>query len=456
MQKAVEHIRQQREAHLKWAIDLCRIPSISTKPEHKQDVAAAVEWTRKRCEQIGLRARTMETGGHPLVYAEHCEAPGAPTYLVYGHVDVQPTGDRELWDADPFEPTLKDGWLICRGSSDDKGQVLLYLRAAEAWLKTEKRLPVNLKLLIEGEEEIGSPNLGKFVSEHKDLLKCDAILISDTGMHEDEWPTITVGTRGLVYKEIRISGPKHDLHSGSHGGPVDNPAVVLARLLASMHDADGRVTIPDYYKHVVEPTPAERKQIAALGLDEKEYAASLGVPALGQGERGYSAQEQRSIRPTFEVNGIFGGYMGEGANTIIPARAGAKVSMRLVPDQPAEEISRRFDETVLERCPATVRVEVISHGPAVNAYVTPGDMRELKAARQALAESFEREPALVREGGSLPILPMFKRVLGADSLMLGFASPNCNAHGPNEKVFLKDLDRGAEAITRLLGLLGGK
>jgi acetylornithine deacetylase/succinyl-diaminopimelate desuccinylase-like protein len=453
MQQAVEFIRQRRKDHLAWALDLCRIPSISTQPERKGDVARAVQWTRDLCQRVGLDARVMETGGHPLVYAEKCDAPGKPTYLVYGHVDVQPIGDRALWDADPFEPTLKEGWLICRGSSDDKGQVLLYVRAAEAWLATEKRLPFNLKMLIEGEEEIGSPNLPGFVQANRELLQCDAILISDTGMHQDGQPTVTVGTRGLIYKEVTLTGPRHDLHSGTHGGAVANPAVMLARLIASLHDERGRVTVPGFYDRVVELSPEQRRELAAVALDEQAYAAGLGVPALWSGEQGYTAQERRSIRPTLEVNGIFGGYTGAGANTIIPARAAAKISMRLVPNQPAEALNRAFDEAVRARCPKGVRVEIVQHGPAVDAYMTPIEMRELQAARRALKEAFERESVLLREGGSLPILPMFKRVLGADSLMLGFASPSCNAHGPNEKVLLADLDRGAEAIARLFGYL---
>lgn len=454
MSSASQYIREHVRQHLDWTIELCRIPSISTRPEHKADVARAVQWTAELCDRTGLKARVMETGGHPLVFAERCDHPGQPSYLVYGHVDVQPIGDRTLWHADPFEPVLKDGWLIARGASDDKGQVLLYLRAVDAWLKTTGKLPVNLKFLIEGEEEIGSPNLGSFIEKHRDLLACKAVLISDTGLHQDGWPTITLGTRGLVYKEVRLSGPSHDLHSGSHGGPVDNPATVLARLIASLHDAAGRVTIPGFYDRVAEPTESQRREMAALALDEAEYARDLGVPALGAGERGYSPAEQRSIRPTLEVNGVWGGYAGEGANTIIPARAGAKISMRLVPHQPAAEISRAFDETIRARCPASVRVEILNHGPAVDAYVTPADLPELAAAREALKEAFERAPAVIREGGSLPILPLFKRVLGAESLMLGFASPNCHAHGPNEQVLLHDLDRGAEAITGLLGRLG--
>jgi acetylornithine deacetylase/succinyl-diaminopimelate desuccinylase-like protein len=453
VEKCVQYIRDRVKEHLDWTVQLCRIPSVSTRPEHKADVARAAHWTRDLCEKIGLKARVMETGGHPLVYAEWCNAPGAPTFLVYGHVDVQPIGDAKLWDADAFEPTIKGDWLICRGSADDKGQVLLYLRAAAAWLATEKRLPINLRMLIEGEEEIGSPHLGAFIQNHRDLLKCDAILISDTGMHEDGWPTITVSTRGLVYKEVKLTGPRKDLHSGSYGGSLANPATVLAEIIASLHDADGRVTIPGFYEQVMQPTSEIRAQLAALKLDEKKYAAELGVAEL-TGEKGFTAMERRSIRPTLEVNGIYGGYMGEGANTIIPSKAGAKISMRLVPHQPAEKIAQRFDETIRARCPGTVKLEILTHGRNADAYVAPPNMPGMKAAERALRETFGKDVAFLREGGTLPILPMFRQVLNADCLMLGFASPDCGAHGPNEKVRLPDLDHGAEAITRLFGYLG--
>jgi acetylornithine deacetylase/succinyl-diaminopimelate desuccinylase-like protein len=451
VEKVIEYLRRHRKEHLDWAVELCRIPSISTQPEHKKDVADAVKWTRDLCERIGLKASVMDTGGHPLVYAEWLGAAGAPTFLVYGHVDVQPTGDLSLWDAAPFEPTLKDDWLIARGSADDKGQALLYVRAAAAWLATEKRLPVNLKFLIEGEEEVASPNLGPFVEKNRQRLACDGILISDTGMYADGWPTLTYSTRGLVYKEIRLSGPAQDLHSGSHGGAVANPANVLAKLLASLHNPEGRVAIRGFYDHVAEAAESERKQLADLPFDERDYLAQLGSPATC-GEFGYSTNERRSFRPTLDVNGIYGGYMAEGASTIIPAAAGAKVSMRLVPNQPAEEISRLFDQAVQQRCPASVRLEILNHG-ACDAYMTPLDSPPMQAARRALSEAFDRETACIREGGSLPILPMFKQVLGADCIMLGFASPSCNAHGPNEKVRIPDLDRGAEGIARLFSYL---
>lgn len=451
MERVLAYLHDRREEHLEWARALCRIPSISTKPEHKEDVARAVRWTHELCAKLGLRSEIHETGGHPLVYAEWCKAAGAPTVLVYGHVDVQPEGDLSLWDADPFDPVVKDDWLICRGSADDKGQVLVHLRAVAAWLATEQRLPVNVKFLIEGEEEISSPNLGPWVQSHRELLACDAVVISDTGLYADGWPTITMGTRGLVYKEVRLSGPKHDLHSGTFGGSVANPANVLARFIASLHDDQGRVTVSGFYDNVAELSAEERKRLNALPFDEAEYLAQLGAPAAA-GEAGYTTTERRGVRPTLDVNGIYGGFMREGANTIIPARAGAKISMRLVPNQRADEIGRAFDETVKQRIPNSVRFEILTHGTAA-AYVAPADMLGMQAAERALQESFGREVAFIREGGSLPILPMFKQALGADCLLLGFASPQCNAHGPNEKVRLPDLDHGAEAIARLMAYL---
>lgn len=452
MEKAIEHLRQQRAAHLESLRELCRIPSISTKPEHQGDVRKAAEWTRDACTKSGLKAEICETGGHPLVYAEWCGAPGAPTYLVYGHIDVQPTGDLKLWDAEPFEPTVKGDWLICRGSSDDKGQVLLYVRAAAAWLATEKKLPINLKLLIEGEEEIGSPNLAPFIQKNTERLKCDGILISDTGMFEDGLPTVTVGTRGLVYKEVRLSGPKHDLHSGSYGGAVPNPAIILSRIIASLHDADGRVTIPGYYDRVANLSAEQRRELGKVAKSDAAIVEETGVSSC-IGEKGFSTEERRTIRPTIEVNGLTSGFQGEGANTIIPARASAKISMRLVPNQDAQEVSQAFDAAIRERCPSHVKLEIVTHGTAADAYMAPFEGKAMTAARRALKEAFDRDPVFIREGGTLPILPMFKRVLGADSLMLGFASPTCNAHGPNEKVRIPDLDRGAEAIARLMAYL---
>jgi acetylornithine deacetylase/succinyl-diaminopimelate desuccinylase-like protein len=447
VEKAIEHLRQHHDEHLNWAMELCRIPSVSTQEEHKPDVRLAIEWLRDLCESIGLKARVYDTARHPILYAEWTGAPGAPTYLAYGHADVQPAGDRELWDADPFEPVVKDDWLICRGSDDDKGQLLIYPRVAQAWLETAGRLPVNLKLLIEGEEEIGSPNLAPFVEKHAETLACDGVLISDTALFEDGWPTITTGTRGICYKEVRMSGPKNDLHSGD-GGPITNPANALAAIIASLHDDRGRVNIPGFYDDVVEPSQEERAELAKLPFDEKQYAADIGVPGFS-GEKGWSIRELATLRPTLDVNGIHGGYTDEGASTIIPAKVGAKISMRLVPNQSGKDISRKFDETIRSRCPSSVRCEIIDHAQA-DACMTPLDSKPVAEARIALREAFDHEVALLRTGGSLPILTLFKQRLGADSLLLGFGSPRANAHGPNEKAYIPDLNRGAEAIVRLL------
>ncbi|MBN2446062.1 MAG: dipeptidase [Phycisphaerae bacterium] len=452
MESALSFLKEHRQEHLDWAIDFCKIPSVSTLAERKGDVAAAAKWLKDLCVKIGLKAEIHETGGHPVVYAEHITNRALPTYLVYGHYDVQPTGDLSLWESGPFEPVVKDEWLLARGSADDKGQLLVHLRAVAAYLGTDQPLPINLKFLIEGEEEISSPNLLPFLKKHRDLLKCNHVLISDTGMFADGWPTITYGTRGILYKEIRLNGPKFDLHSGSFGGTVANPANELTEIIAALHDDDGWVTIPGFYSKVDEVSSGERAQLAALPFDKQQYLEDTGSPDLA-GEAGYTTNERRWIRPTLDVNGIYGGFMAEGANTIIPARAGAKISMRLVPHQSADELSEAFDQTIRSLCPHTLRLEIINHGRA-DAYSVPIDSPPIQAARRALREAFDQDTALIREGGSLPILSTFKKLLGVDSLLIGFASPTCNAHGPNEKVRIPDLDNGAAAIVRLLKYLG--
>jgi acetylornithine deacetylase/succinyl-diaminopimelate desuccinylase-like protein len=443
VEAVIEQLKSLQDTHLEWTRTLCRFPSISTLSEHQGDVRAAAEWLRDLCQQIKLEnVSLVETPGHPAILADLIVDPAAPTYLVYGHYDVQPTGDLSLWDADPFEPVIKDEWLICRGSADDKGQVLLYLRALDAWLKAGQKPPVNIKLLIEGEEEIGSPNLAGLIEQHKERLVCDHILVSDTGMYADGWPTITYGTRGLLYKEIVLTSLKHDLHSGSFGGTVPNPAHELSEIITSLHDEAGWVTIPGFYANVAEVPAEEREALGSLPFERDDYLSDTGATEL-VGESGYTTNERRWIRPTLDVNGITSGFQGEGANTIIPARASAKLSMRLVPNQDAERLSRLFDQAIRERCPAGIKLEIIDHGNA-DPYVAPLDSKPMQAAKIALQAAFDQEPAFIREGGSLPILPMFRRLLGADTLMLGFASPTCNAHGPNEKLRLPDADSGAE------------
>lgn len=452
MKAALQYTREHNDDYLGWVKNLCAIPSISGDPNRADDIAEAVRHTRDLLNNFDFQTTIHETDGNPVLTATWHHAAGAPTYLVYGHIDVKPAGDRSLWDSEPFEPTLRDDWLICRGSADDKGPLLAHVRAAAAWLATEKRLPINLTFLIEAEEEIGSPQLVPFLKRHQKDLACQGVLISDTGMFADGWPTLTCGTRGLLAKEIRVFGPNHDLHSGSHGGAVANPANELAKLIAGLHDQNKRITIPGFYDDVFRPSREERDMIASLPFNDQEYAAELGVPKT-VGEADYTTPERRTIRPTLDVNGIFGGFQKQGPNTIIPAHATAKISMRLVPNQDAAKLSRIFDETLKARCPDTVRLEIIEHG-ACDAYAAPFESREVAAARKALSEAFGKDAALIREGGSLPILPTFRELLGADSILIGLASPFCNAHGPNEKVRLPDLHAGAEALVRLYGYLG--
>ncbi len=431
--------------------DYLRIPSISSQSAHAADLRRAAEWTRNRCRAAGLTADLAETDGWPVVLGNSEPKPGRPTILIYGHYDVQPEGDLSLWHTGPFEPVVRDGRIIARGAADNKGQLLCAILALESWMKTAGELPINVKVLIEGEEEVGSPNLGIFVERNRERLACDYIVIHDTAMYDEGIPAVTVATRGLVYKEVIVRGPKKDLHSGGYGGAVANPANELARLIASLHDAEGRVNIPGFYDHVRELTAAERADLNTLPFSEAAFLEEVGCPRP-QGEKGYTTLERQWVRPTLDVNGLYGGYTKEGASTIIPSFAGAKISMRLVPDQKTLEIGRLFEETVRARLPDTVRVEIKDHSgcdPYVANLHSPG----LAAVRRAAAEAYGREPVLSRTGGSLPILPMFKRHLGADSLMLGYCLPTCNAHSPNEFFHIRDFEAGMRASAALYGLL---
>lgn len=411
----------------------------------------AAQWVLDRCKTAGLRAEIVETDGWPAVLAEGPQRPGRPTLLVYGHYDVQPEGDLSLWHTGPFVPVIQEGKIVCRGSADDKGQMFCAILAAEAWMKTTRDIPVNVKFCIEGEEEVGSPNLVKLIKSHKEKLACDYVVIHDTAQFGEGIPAVTAATKGLVYKEIIIRGPKKDLHSGTFGGSVANPANVLAKLIASFHDAEGRVNIPGFYDSVQEMSDEEVKMMTALPYDESAFLKDLGSPK-GWGEQGYSILHRRWARPTLDVNGIYGGYMKEGSSTIIPSMAGAKVSMRLVPNQNAEEIERLFEETVRARVPDTVTLEIKTHA-SCDPYLADLRSAGMKASRQAVALGFGKEPVLIREGGSLPILPMLRQVLGADSLMLGYCMPNCNAHSPNEFFHLRDFEAGMRTSAALFGLI---
>lgn len=441
--------RQNNESRLK---DFLRIPSISTEPQRKDDTRKAGEWVQKLFAGCGIPVEMWETGGHPAVFADTGPAAGGPTILVYGHYDVQPTGDEKLWNSPPFEPTVRDGALYARGSADDKGQVLAHMLAAEAWMKVAGKLPIRVKFFIEGEEEIGSPNLESVVRKHKDRLACDYVVLSDTPKFDMTTPAITYGTKGLIYKEIVLTGPKQNLHSGSYGGTLTNPGNALSMIINSLRDpAKNRVTVPGFYDDVRPLTDDERKRMRELNFIEEAYREAMGAPSL-EGEEGFSTLERRWARPTLDVNGLLSGWTGPGSSTIIPARAMGKVSMRIVPDQNPEKISQAFDEAVKKACPKGVRLEILNHS-SCSAYVAPMNTPGMAAAAEALKAGFGKPPVFIREGGTLPILPMFKQVLGADSIMMGLCMPDCNAHGPNEFFHLSDLHNGAKAAAHFVQAL---
>ena len=442
-----EYLQQNRERSLAELIELLRIPSISAKSEHKGDTAAAAEWLAARMRHIGLTVETVPTAGHPVVLGEWRGAPGAPTLLVYGHYDVQPPEPLDEWLTAPFEPTVRDGKLFARGSVDDKGQVYLHVKAVEAHLATSGSLPVNVVFLLEGEEEVGSPHLAEFLAANAERLRCDAVMISDTTMFAPGLPSITIGLRGLAYMEVRVQGPATDLHSGVYGGAVVNPANALAKIIAQLHDEKGRVTVPGFYDRVREIDERERATIRGLPFEEEGLRKEVGAPKLG-GEEGYGPLERVWVRPTLDVNGLLSGYTGEGAKTVLPARAMAKVSMRLVPDQDHHEVGRAFIDHVKSLAPEGVTVEVEElHGGQPWFAEPSGPVFE--AARRALAKAYGREPVTIREGGSIPIVKAFEETLGAPVVLIGFGLPGENAHAPNEWMSLDNFHQGAEAIAAL-------
>jgi acetylornithine deacetylase/succinyl-diaminopimelate desuccinylase-like protein len=428
--------------------DFLRIPSVSARTEHAGDVRRAAEWVSAQCLAIGLTSsEVIETDGHPIVLAEWRKAPGKPTVLIYGHYDVQPPEPLELWTSPAFEPTVRDGKLYARGSVDDKGQLFLHLKALEAHLSARGTLPVNVIVLAEGEEEVGSEHLSPFIAEHAARLQCDAVVISDSTMFAPGQPSILSSLRGLAYFEIRARGPQSDLHSGMYGGAVVNPAMALARILATMHDADGRVAIPGFYDAVQAWPDAVRGQMRALPFDDEHFRAEVGAPALG-GETGYTVLERLWTRPTCEVNGLLSGYTGEGAKTVLPAEAMAKVSCRLVPDQTPAEIERLMAEHVARVAPAGVTVEVTNlHGGKPWRAELQGPIFD--AARRALAAAFGKEPVITGEGGSIPVVGDFQTLLNVPVLLVGFGLPGENAHAPDEWISVKNFERGMRAMAAL-------
>ena len=433
--------------------DLLRIPSVSCRSEHNTDTARAADWVANALRTIGLTATVHPTKGHPVVVGEWRKAePGSKTVLIYGHYDVQPVEPLELWHSPPFEPTVRDGKIFARGSVDDKGQLFLHVKALEAHLAKRGKLPVNIIVLAEGEEEVGSENLADFVESHKDLLKCDAVVISDSSMFAPGLPSILSSLRGLAYFEIRVQGPASDLHSGIYGGAVMNPAMALARILATMHDADGHIAIPGFYDAVRDWGVEARKDIRALPFNEENFRSETGSPALF-GEKNYSTLERLWMRPTCEVNGMLSGYTGEGAKTVLPAHAMAKVSCRLVPDQTPDQIEKlmRAHVTRVVLPGITVTVHQLHGGTPWRANL---DGPLFDAARRALATAFDREPVITGEGGSIPVVGDFQRILKAPVLLVGFGLPGENAHAPNEWMSEENYFKGMRAMAALWDELG--
>ena len=428
--------------------ELVRIPSISALPEHAADCRRAAEWIAADLERSGMEhVEVSETGGHPVVYADWLHATGAPTVIVYCHYDVQPVDPLELWTSPPFEPVVEGDRILGRGVADDKGQLHLHLRAIEALLATRGRLPVNLRIVFEGEEESSSVHLDRWLEANRGRLAADFALISDTGFFDGNIPSITVGLRGLMYAQIDVTGTAVDLHSGSYGGTVDNPANALARIIAGLKDGDGRILVPGFYDDVVELTEEERERLRELPFDEAAYLEHLGLPAL-HGEPDYSTLERRGARPTLDVNGIWGGFQGEGAKTIIPAHAHAKVSCRLVTAQDPGRIFAAFRDHVLAIAPRGVRVEVRDLGGG-HPSLTPIDHPATQAAARALAATFGRDPVYIREGGSIPVCATFERTLGLPVVLLGFDPPDQRAHAPNEWMDLGNYETGIRTIVRM-------
>jgi acetylornithine deacetylase/succinyl-diaminopimelate desuccinylase-like protein len=437
-------IEKNKEAYLSELFELLRIPSVSADSRHKDDVRKAAEYVLKKLKDAGVdRAELMETAGHPIVYGEKIVDPAKPTVLVYGHYDVQPPDPLALWNSPPFEPVVRDGKIYARGSCDDKGQFYMHIKALEIMTK-QQAIPCNIKFMIEGEEEVGSAHLGEFVKANKAKLKADVILISDTSLISLDQPSVTVGLRGLSYMEVHITGPNRDLHSGVYGGAVANPANVLCQMIASLHDANGRVNIPGFYDDVVDLSAEERAALNRAPFNLEEYKKELGIADV-RGEKGYTTLERTGTRPTLDVNGIWGGYTGEGAKTVLPSTASAKISMRLVPNQHPDKITALFTRHIESLAPKSVTVKVTAHHGG-EAAVTPTDSKAFRAAAKAFEEVWGKTPIPTRDGGSIPIVALFKKELGLDTVLMGFGLDSDALHSPNEHYGVRNFLIGIETI----------
>ncbi|MDX1666509.1 MAG: dipeptidase [Saprospiraceae bacterium] len=450
MKEVLNHIEKNKTRYLEELKDLLRIPSVSADPQYREDVKKAARMVAEHLEKAGAdEARVCETDGHPIVYAEKMVNEEAPTVLVYGHYDVQPPDPLDLWDSGPFEPVIKktdthpEGAIYARGACDDKGQMFMHIKALEA-MDAEGQLPCNIKFMIEGEEEVGSEHLGKFCRRNRDMLACDVVLISDTALISKETPSITVGLRGLSYVEVEVRGPNRDLHSGVYGGAVANPINILCQMIASLQDENNRITIPGFYDDVVEVSERVREAMKKVPFDLEQFKKDLDIGSV-HGEAGYTTLERTSIRPTLDVNGIWGGYTGEGAKTVLPSVARAKISMRLVPRQDPDQITALFSRHFQDIAPPSVEVEVKPHHGG-SPVVTPIDTPEYKAAHLAMKDTFGKEPIPLRTGGSIPIVALFEEVLGVKSVLMGFGLDSDAIHSPNEHFGLFNFYKGIETI----------
>ncbi|HOK60009.1 MAG: dipeptidase [Tenuifilum sp.] len=440
------YIEENKQRFLDELFGLLRIPSISSISEHKPDMVRGAEYWRETLLKAGAdRAEVMPTPGNPVVYGEKIIDPKLPTVLVYAHYDVMPVDPIELWKSQPFEPEIRDGKIYARGADDDKGQGFMHAKAFELMVKTNT-LPCNVKFMIEGEEEIGSPNLGKWCQDNKEMLKADVILVSDTSMIGKDVPSITTGLRGLAYVEVEVTGPNRDLHSGLFGGAVANPANILAKMIASLHDENNRVTIPGFYDDVLEVSPEERADMARAPFNLDDYKKALDIDDI-HGEAGYTTMERTGIRPTLDVNGIWGGYIGEGAKTVLPSKAYAKISMRLVPNQNHEKIAQLFKKHFESIAPKSVKVKVTPHHGG-QGYVAPTNTPAYRAASRAIEDVYGIKPVPFRSGGSIPIISTFEQVLGIKSILLGFGLESDAIHSPNENYPLEQFFKGIEVIPR--------
>jgi acetylornithine deacetylase/succinyl-diaminopimelate desuccinylase-like protein len=444
--RVIQTIDSRRHAAIAALSEFLAIPSVSTKPEHGPDMTRCAQWLADQLRFAAMDVSVMPTGGHPIVVAKNKHVPGRPTVLVYGHYDVQPPEPLDLWTTPPFEPTVRNNAVYARGSADDKGQVWCHVEAIMAW-QAHGGLPVNLTLMVEGEEEIGSKNLDGFIREHAEGLRADIAVVSDTSQFAKGLPAITYGLRGLVYEEVTITGPSHDLHSGLYGGAVPNPANVLGRLIASLHDEHGRVNIPGFYDDVLPLTDVERTAWRSLPFDERGYFADLHLPH-GSGETGFSTIERSWARPTCDVNGLTAGYQGAGAKTVIGSTASAKISMRLVPNQDPAKIRASFERALRDRCPANVKIEFQNFGLG-GPVLVPLEGTAVQLAADALEHGFGVRPTFVRSGGSIPIVGLFKQALGVDTLLVGFGLPDDRIHSPNEKFDLDALHNGSRTCAAL-------